>query len=284
MLKAIARPKVNLFLHVTGKRRDGYHLLESLVVFPEGGDVISVAPHRELSLKVAGPFSGMVGAAKDNLILKAANLLQKYGATAEGAEITLEKHLPVAAGIGGGSADAAATLQRLNDLWRLNLPLAQLAEIGLEIGADVPSCLLGRPALMSGIGEKLQEIKKFPKLNILLVNFGIMVPTGDVFKKLEIRNISTPGFDPTVGSVNDLTRELRKCRNDLQTPALELVPEIGDVLNAIEGLEGCHLARMSGSGGTCFGLFETANSAEAAARHIQTIHPDWWVLPTMVGC
>ncbi|MCF8467673.1 MAG: 4-(cytidine 5'-diphospho)-2-C-methyl-D-erythritol kinase [Sneathiella sp.] len=283
MLKAIARPKVNLFLHVTGRRADGYHLLDSLVAFPDGGDEISVTPHRELTLKVVGPFSGMIGASDDNLILKAARLLQKYGATVEGAEINLEKNLPVAAGIGGGSADAAVMLQLLNGLWRLDFSPAQLAEIGSEIGADVPSCLLAKPALMSGIGEKLQEIRKFPKIHILLVNSGIMVSTGDVFKRLSIGNIATSAFDLRVESAKDLVQELRECRNDLQGPALELAPEIGDVLSAIEGQEGCQLARMSGSGGTCFGLFETAAAAEAAAQYIQTGHPDWWVLPTMVG-
>ena len=282
MLKAIARPKVNLFLHVTGRRADGYHLLESLVVFPEGGDEVTIAPHTNLSLNVTGQFSAAAGNVADNLILKAAALLRSKFDVAEGAMVDLKKSLPVAAGIGGGSADAAVTLRLLNELWRLGLPPRKIAEIGLELGADIPVCLLGRPALMSGIGEKLMELTEFPKLYIILVNYGIKVSTAEVFRRLSIPSNPAPAFEFNDGTAEDLISLLAGCRNDLQAPALAIAPEISVVLSALEEQEGCQLARMSGSGGTCFGIFETIEAANLGARQIQTCYPDWWVYPTVV--
>lgn len=277
MLSAFARPKVNLFLHVKGKREDGYHLLESLVVFPTGGDKISVREGLGLALTVAGPFAEHVGDTENNLVLRAARALQDKAKCELGADITLNKNLPVAAGIGGGSADAAATLHLLNQLWNLDFSSRQLKEIGMLLGADVPACLRSRPLMLSGIGEKLADVDRLPGFAILLINNRRPVVTADVFRKLDILSAPAPVFDFTSDNFDELIGALGNCRNDLQVAALEVVPEISRVLYALDNLVGCRLSRMSGSGGTCFGIFETAASAETAVRRIEADHPEWWV-------
>jgi 4-diphosphocytidyl-2-C-methyl-D-erythritol kinase len=283
VITAFARSKVNLFLHVTGKRNDGYHLLESLVVFPEWGDRITVKKGKSITLEVTGPFSQLIGSTEENLAFKAAHLLKREGGSNEGARIVLEKNLPVAAGIGGGSADAAAVLKSLNVLWNIGFSNNRLGQIGLALGADVPVCLYGKPAMMSGIGEQISGLREFPKFNILLVNPGISASTGDVFSQLTISEKITSSDDFSGRTARELFIGLAAMRNDLEAPALEVAPVIDAVLSSIKEQKGCHLARMSGSGATCFGLFEEEEAAEMAARDILERHPDWWVQAAAVG-
>lgn len=283
MITAIARSKVNLYLHVTGKRADGYHLLESLVVFPDLGDSITIQKGKELSLEVAGPYANSIGNTEENLVLKAAKLLKSESRTDEGAHIILEKNLPAAAGIGGGSADAAAALRNLNQLWNIGYSDDQLSRIGLVLGADVPACLYGKPAIMAGIGERISGIREFPEFCILLVNSGHSVSTQEVFNRLKLARDVPPSVEFTGATTRDLFAGLTSMRNDLEVPALEFVPVIGDVLSAIRKQKECYLARMSGSGGTCFGLFEDNEAAEKAAHALRARHPDWWVQAVAVG-
>lgn len=283
MITAIARSKVNLYLHVTGKRADGYHLLESLVVFPEFGDRITIQKGKELTLEVRGPFAHLIGDTEENLVLKAAHLLKTECRTDEGAHITLEKNLPVAAGIGGGSADAAAALKILNQLWGIDLSDDKLSRIGLVLGADVPACLFGKPAIMAGIGERISGIQEFPKFFMLLVNSGNSISTRNVFNRLKIEREVSPSVDFTGMTTQNLFAGLTSMRNDLEVPALEIAPVIEDVLSAIRKQKDCYLARMSGSGATCFGLFEGNEAAEEAANALQACHPDWWVQAMAVG-
>ncbi|NTT84656.1 4-(cytidine 5'-diphospho)-2-C-methyl-D-erythritol kinase [Tabrizicola fusiformis] len=267
---ALARAKVNLALHVVGRRADGYHLLDSLVVFAEFGDRITVAPGQGLRLTVTGPQGGGLAADDDNLCLRAARAM-----AGPGAQITLEKHLPVASGIGGGSADAAATLQALARLWRVPLPDAAAV---LALGADVPVCLAGRPARMEGVGEVLSLLPPLPAAWLVLVNPGVAVSTPAVFRALERRdNARLPATLPRLATAEELAAFLMMQRNDLEAPAMALAPVIGQVRSALSAQSGCLMARMSGSGATCFGLFPDALNAAAAAAALRRVQPGWWV-------
>lgn len=271
-LSELARAKINLCLHVTGQRGDGYHLLDSLVVFADLGDRISVAPAEGLTLEIAGPEGAGLTAEADNLVLRAA---RAFGG-AQGAAITLDKRLPVASGIGGGSADAAATLVALSRLWRVGLPDAGAV---LGLGADVPVCLAGHPARMRGVGEVVTPLPHaLPSAHLVLVNPRVQVSTPVVFKGLARKdNPPLPADLPRLKSLAELAAFLMMQRNDLEAPALVAQPVIGRVKAALGGQPGCHLARMSGSGATCFGLFSDPLTAAAAARAIRDAHPDWWV-------
>ena len=280
MLTGIARAKINLYLHVTGKRSDGYHLLDSLVVFADYGDTLTVELDSKLSLEISGPFSTGLPLINDNLVLKAARLLQENAAVEKGAKIKLVKNLPVAAGIGGGSSDAALALQLLNKLWGAKLSEKQLAELGLSLGADVPVCLYGKPTIMCGIGEQLSAVSDIPAFYIILVNCNIEVSTADVFRQLEMRSAAAPSFALKDGKSADFFFALRGMNNDLQASASRIAPVIKSVIAEIAGQKGCQVARMSGSGATVFGLFETAESVRKAAESIQSRHPDWWVRAT----
>jgi 4-diphosphocytidyl-2-C-methyl-D-erythritol kinase len=267
-LTALARAKVNLTLHVTGRREDGYHLLDSLVVFPELGDLIEVEPASGLSLTLDGPFGQDLGADENNLVFQAAELIRPNG---KGAAIHLTKSLPIASGIGGGSSDAAATLIALSKLW--NVPLEPFDV--LSIGADVPVCLAGNTTRMSGIGERLQSVEGAPPFWIVLVNPGVQVSTPSVFGALEtVENPAMPVFE--VGDFTNFINWLAECRNDLQAPAIKLAPVIGEVLEVLTDADHCALARMSGSGATCFGIFETEAQALDARTTISASHPLWW--------
>ncbi|MBI1170291.1 4-(cytidine 5'-diphospho)-2-C-methyl-D-erythritol kinase [bacterium] len=263
-----ARAKINLALHVTGRRADGYHLLDSIVAFAETGDRILVAPAAKLTLTVTGPMAAGLTAGPDNLVLRAARALGQ----GRGAAITLDKHLPVASGIGGGSADAAATLLALGDLWGCALP--EPAAV-LALGADVPVCLAGHAARMQGIGEIITPLT-LPEAHLVLVNPGFGLATADVFRALIRRD--NPAIEMTKVPLPDaaaLADWLSRLRNDLQAPAERLAPGIATVIAALEAQRGCLLARMSGSGATCFGLFATAETAAAAATALA--RPGWWV-------
>jgi len=275
MLDEFAPAKVNLALHVLGRRADGYHLLDSLVVFAEVGDTLRAGAADGLSLAVAGAFAPALAADGENLVLRAARALAAAGGIAPRARLALRKQLPVASGIGGGSADAAAALRLLSRLWRLDLPAAELSALALTLGADVPVCLAGRPARMTGVGEVLDAAPRLPACGIVLVNPGVAVATPSVFR------VRTGDFSPPLDlpqrwpDAAALAATLSACRNDLQAPAISLAPAIADVLAALRATENNLLARMSGSGATCFALFATAADAEAAA--VAVARPGWWV-------
>ena len=272
---AFAPAKINLFLHVGDKRADGFHALQSLVVFTAAGDELAFAPDQALSLAIDGPFGAGLSAGDDNLIVKAARAL----APGRGAAMTLTKNLPVASGIGGGSADCAAALRGLTALWGLRQDTAALQAIGATLGSDVPVCITCRPQWMEGRGEILTELPALPELPIVLVNPGVGVPTGKVFGALtERRGVDLP-LPPAFAGAADLIGYLKDAANDLEAPARAIAPVIGDVLDFIAG-EGALLARMSGSGATCFGLFDSAAAAARAAAAIAAAHPGWWAVPT----
>ncbi len=264
-----APAKVNLTLHVTGQRADGYHLLDSLVVFADIGDPVTVAKSDKLSLQITGPNAALLPVADDNLVLRAARLMQVDAA------ITLEKVLPVASGIGGGSADAAATLRALSRVARKPLPSDDAV---LTLGADVPACLRGQPVRMQGVGERLSRVPPLPSGWLVLVNPGVAVTTPEVFRKL-VRKDNAPMPDnlPRLRTTADLAAFLQMMRNDLETPAIALAPVIGVVKTTLSAQSGCLIARMSGSGATCFGLFADGLSASAAARALRAVQPEWWV-------
>jgi 4-diphosphocytidyl-2-C-methyl-D-erythritol kinase len=267
VITAKAAAKINLFLHVGERRDDGFHPLQSLAVFADAGDMLEFHPAEELSLSVRGPFAGSLpGEDDDNLILKAARALNAT------ARIVLTKNLPVASGIGGGSADAAATLRALGQGGERHL-----LELDASLGSDVPVCLLSKPAWMEGRGEILTPIAQVPRLPMLLVNPGVAVPTAAVFRALTSRRGTAMAIPKTI----DLAF-LRAAGNDLEAPALAIQPVIADVLGEIDAQPGSLLVRMSGSGATCFGLFDKPERVNAAARKIALAHPNWWVCATRV--
>lgn len=271
--------KLNLFLHVTGRRADGYHLVDSLIAFAAVGDHLSVMPADALSLRVTGPMADAVDcAAEDNLIMRAAAALADLaGQPAKGA-LCLEKHLPVAAGIGGGSSDAAAALRLLMQFWGVTPPPEKLHEIGIRLGADVPVCLSQTPARVSGIGTKIEPMHNMPAgLYALLVNPRKPLSTAAVFKSRSgAFGARAPSELKADTGVSDFVALLAECRNDLEPAARRLEPEVDQVLSALSEMPGILLARMSGSGPTCFGLFSDPVDASNAGRELSRIHPGWW--------
>lgn len=270
-IEAFAPAKINLTLHVTGRRADGYHLLDSLVAFAGIGDLITVRRAAGLSLSVTGPKAAGIPAGADNLVLRAARL-----AGVRDAAITLQKNLPAAAGIGGGSSDAAATLRALRQSHS-----ATVAD-PLVLGADVPVCLLARSARMRGIGERIEPVAGVPPLPCVLVNPGIALATPAVFAALAQSQGDPMPDPPGFAGAADCARWLAARRNDLQTPALALAAPVGAALAALSAT-GALLARMSGSGATCFGLYADAPTAERAAGRIAAASPDWWVVATTLA-
>lgn len=278
-VRAAAPAKINLYLHVTGKRPDGYHTLDSLVVFAAIQDVVDARPADTLSLSVEGPFAHAVPVGPDNLVLRAAQALAVAAGQETGAHLTLTKRLPAASGIGGGSADAAAALRALRRLWNVDLDDAALDRIALGLGADVPVCLHGKAAFMGGIGEHLAPPPALPQCWLVLANPGISVSTPDVFRARTGAYSPEGRFAYAPANAAELAALLGARRNDLEAPATSLVPAIADVKAALMGEDGCVLARLSGSGATVFGLFSTAEAASHAALALAAGHPDWWVRP-----
>jgi 4-diphosphocytidyl-2-C-methyl-D-erythritol kinase len=274
MLREFAPAKVNLFLRVVGRRADGYHLLDSLAVFAGVGDELTAAPADDLHLSLGGPFGAALADEADNLVLRAARRLREEAGEARGARLHLDKHLPVASGIGGGSSDAAAALRVLARLWGVAVPPALPA----ALGADVPVCLRGEPARMGGVGEVLGPAPRLPQFGLLLANPGEAVPTPAVFRA---RSDSGAGFTAAAqlpegwNAVSDMASALAALGNDLQSAAIALCPQIGTVLAVLRTLPGCRLAQMSGSGATCFALFDTPAAAVEASRAVS--RPGWWV-------
>lgn len=264
---AFAPAKINLSLHVTGRRPDGYHLLDSFVVFADVGDTLTVALDAAPGLSVTGPMAPGVPTGPGNLVLKAAAF---FGASAR---ITLDKHLPAEAGIGGGSSDAAAVLRALSGLTSQPVPEGTQA-----LGADVPVCVLARAARMRGLGEIVDALPPLPPLHAVLANPGVAVATPAVFAALDRRDTPPmPECIPHFAGTAALIDWLTGLRNDLERPALTVAPVIADVIAALQDLPGCALARMSGSGATCFGLFTSRDAADAGAARLSALRPDWWV-------
>ena len=280
------RAKVNLTLRVVGRRVNGYHDLESVVAFADCADRLALVPGPELKLATTGPLADACGAASDNLVLKAARLLAERVPDVALGSFTLEKVLPVAAGIGGGSADAAAALRLLARLNGLMLDDARIREVALQTGADVPVCLSSRACDMTGVGETLLPLS-LPKLPAVLVNPRVPVATKDVFGALGLRHgellvgatdvIDAPVWPDEGASIGDWIEALAQVPNDLEPPALRIQPAIAAVLSALRAGPGGLLARMSGSGATCFAIFSSAAEAASAAAMIAADHPAWWV-------
>nr|WP_272213087.1 4-(cytidine 5'-diphospho)-2-C-methyl-D-erythritol kinase [Marinicella sp. W31]MDC2879031.1 4-(cytidine 5'-diphospho)-2-C-methyl-D-erythritol kinase [Marinicella sp. W31] len=283
-----AAAKINLALHVTGQRGDGYHLLDSLVTFADIGDRLTFAPSAQDRFTLSGRFAGELPYHDDpetgNLVLKARNRLraeaEKTGKACAPVHIHLEKNLPPASGIGGGSADAAATLRGLVRLWQPNLDAERLQTIALSLGADVPMCLAARPLIARGIGEIIRPAAGFPSLCLVLANPLHPIATPSVFAALDNRHNPPLAIgDSPEGMPEDWISLMRHSRNDLQLPASRVAPVIHGVLDALSSA-GASLARMSGSGATCFGLFADIDSAKDAAERLSHARPDWFVAET----
>ncbi len=275
--RCLAPAKLNLYLHVVGRRADGYHLLDSLVAFADIADEIVAAPAPTLALAVTGPYAAaLAGAPTDNLVWRAAERLAARAGRAPAAALTLVKNLPVAAGIGGGSSDAAAALKALAALWRTELAEADLTAIAAMLGADVPVCLAARAAWMGGIGEQIEPATTLPEVSAVLVNPGIALPTQAVFKARR-GAFSAPARFAMPVDASGLAAQLAARRNDLTDAAIGLLPVIGEVLERLAAAEGVLLARMSGSGATCFALFASAAAAAATAARLRSERPGWWV-------
>jgi 4-diphosphocytidyl-2-C-methyl-D-erythritol kinase len=280
------RAKVNLTLRVIGRRTDGYHDLESLVAFADCADRLTLAPGDDLKLATTGPLAGECGETSDNLVLRAALLLAERVPGLKLGEFTLDKVLPVAAGIGGGSADAAAALRLLARLNSLSLDDPRLREVALLTGADVPVCLLSRASDMTGVGESLLPLA-LPKMPCVMVNPCVPVPTRDVFAALGLRSgellvgasdvLQSPAWPEEGASLEDWVEALSLSSNDLEEPARRIQPVIGEVLSALNATNGAWLARMSGSGATCFAIYENTAEAERASQKLLREHPKWWV-------
>lgn len=287
-LAAFAPAKVNLTLRVLGRRRDGYHDIDSLVVFADVGDEVSLVPGPDLDLTVAGPSGTASGDPADNLVLKAARSL---AARADGITLgrfRLDKRLPVAAGLGGGSSDAAAALRLLAQVNAIATDDPRLRAAAAATGADVPVCLDPRPRIMRGIGEILSEPLACPPLAAVLVNPRVAVATADVFAALGLapgEQRAAASIDPS--RVSDGRAEflwlLEAQANDLEPVAIGMQPVIADVLSALRATSGCRLARMSGSGATCFALFNGPRAAEAAVGRLRAAHSGWWIRAAMLG-
>ncbi|MGE5503663.1 MAG: 4-(cytidine 5'-diphospho)-2-C-methyl-D-erythritol kinase [Actinomycetota bacterium] len=272
-----APAKVNLFLHVVGKREDGYHLLDSLVCFAGVGDTLEMSDACGLSLTVDGPTAGLLPPGEDNIVLRVARRLAERTGRAANAAIRLTKRLPVAAGIGGGSADAAAVLKGLDRLWNTALPEDEMRALALSIGADVPVCVRGRATHMAGVGEVLSDTPALPPAWLVLVNPMVPLSTPAVFKARAAGFSDPAPLAEAPADARALAQALELRRNDLTDPAMALAPVVGEVLDAIARSPGpCLLARMSGSGATCFGLYADEAAARAASTAIAKAHPAWW--------
>jgi len=279
--------KVNLTLRVNGRRSDGYHDLESVVAFADCADRLTLTPDSNLGLKMSGPLAQSCGDTSDNLVLKAARLLAERVPDMKAGSFSLDKVLPVAAGIGGGSADAAAALRLLAQLNGLALDDPRIIEVAQLTGADVPVCVNSRSCVMTGVGETLQPLS-LPKIPCVMVNPGVPVATKDVFKALGLRNgellvgatdvlLRDRSWPDEAASLEDWVEALAASSNDLEAPAMRVQPVISEVISALNATNGAWLARMSGSGATCFAIYENTAEAGRAAEKLRRDHPGWWV-------
>jgi 4-diphosphocytidyl-2-C-methyl-D-erythritol kinase len=281
-----ARAKVNLTLRVNGRRADGFHDLESVVAFADCADRLTLTPGSDLNLKMSGPLAQACGETSDNLVLKAARLLAERVPDMKAGSFSLDKALPVAAGIGGGSADAASALRLLSQLNGLALDDPRIIEVAQLTGADVPVCVNSRGCVMTGVGETLQPLS-LPQMPCVMVNPGVPVATKDVFAALGLRNgeLLVGATDVLLqdrwpgggASLEDWVEALAASSNDLEAPAMRVQPVIGEVISALNATNGAWLARMSGSGATCFAIYENTAEAGRAAEKLRRDHPGWWV-------
>lgn len=278
-IQEAALAKINLDLRVCHRRTDGYHELDSIVVFAELGDLLTFEPADGLTLKTAGRFGRDLPTDGSNLVLRAARCLADRVGRRADARITLDKALPVASGLGGGSADAAATLRGLVRLWDLPLSLADLVPLARDLGADVPVCLGSTAARMQGIGERLTRMPLPAALHVLLINPGKAVSTADVFRGLSTFSGTRAPSGVDAGE-QDWRAHLKDSVNDLEASAIRIEPTIGAVLDGLRRQSGCRIARMSGSGATCFGLFDSARERDLAVNEMAASNPDWWVVGT----
>jgi 4-diphosphocytidyl-2-C-methyl-D-erythritol kinase len=284
-VREAAPAKINLSLKVLGRRSDRYHELQSLVVFADCGDVLTGEPADDLTLGVVGPFADALADEGDNLVLRAANFLCDHLGVKQGARLTLEKNLPVASGIGGGSAGAAAALRLLPKLWNAHVEPSGLASLALCLGADVPVCLDAAPALMWGKGELIARIEALPPFWLVLANPGLALSTAEVFKALgapDLIEMQAGPQLPAMKSLDDLLAWLAAHGNDLEAPAMKLAPPVAETIAALKATPACRLARMSGSGATCFGIFADEAAARAAAAEVSAARSDWWVVASPV--
>jgi 4-diphosphocytidyl-2-C-methyl-D-erythritol kinase len=276
VLREMAPAKINLYLHITGKRDDGYHLLDSLVAFADVNDKLEVTFSDTLTLVTEGSYAAKLPA-KDNIVLKAAEALRKQYNVTKGAAITLHKNLPIGAGLGGGSADAAAAIRLLSRFWKITPGPKELHDIALALGADVLACLRATSVYMGGIGDVIETGPSFVGTYIVLINPGKPLATEKVFARFK-DDFSTAVRHPhAFGSQEACIQFLQKTKNDLQNTAIEMLPEIETILKALVAQKDCQLARMSGSGATCFGMFSEALPAQNAAQELSAEYPDWWI-------
>ncbi|MDX2112250.1 MAG: 4-(cytidine 5'-diphospho)-2-C-methyl-D-erythritol kinase [Alphaproteobacteria bacterium] len=276
-MQFFAPAKINLTLHITGKREDGYHLLDSLVVFLDFGDELTVTDADETSLELRGAYADLISA-EDNLVLRAVRLLQSSFGVARQVRITLKKNIPVGAGLGGGSADAAATLRALNQHWRLGLAMTELARLGAELGSDVPACVLSRPVWLSGVGDTLEPAVLDYKSFLLLAYPAMALPTVSVYRAFSA--LQPPVSRPdTLVDEEALLGYLARARNDLTSAAVSLCPAVGVLLNALAETKGTQLVRMSGSGAACFALYRSMQEAEAAQQQLSARFMNYWFQP-----
>jgi len=281
--KLHAPAKLNLFLHVTGQRRDGYHTLESLFAFTQVGDTVTIAPSNKPGLTITGPFARELNAVtcEDNLVCKAAQAVALKAGRDVDVHITLEKNLPIASGIGGGSADAAAVILGLNSFWQLNWDMLTMEVIALTLGADVPACLYKSPLYVTGVGEVIQVVELPKSYGVVLVNPSVGVSTPAVFSAY--KNTSSAGFDTELNAY--IPRDdtafidflLTKTQNSLQEAAQSICPAVSSILDVLKKQPKTLFSQMSGSGATCFSLFDTQADAEKVADVLKVQYPDWWV-------
>lgn len=280
-MKILAPAKLNLALNITGRRADGYHLLDSLFVFCGLADELTFDSAEDLTLSISGPHAGAIAGDPDNLVLRAAQLLQSTAGIRHGARISLVKHIPVAAGLGGGSADAAAALSALNRFWKCHLPGKKLHALAARLGADVPACLASRPVLATGIGDILTALPPLPDCGVLLINPRVATPTPAVFKAFAkanpvIRTRSLVSLERPFDDLDALVGALVLRGNDLLQAAIAVTPEISDMMAELSSVPNVVYASLSGSGASGFALLRTKAEATEAARRIAQLHPDWW--------
>lgn len=284
ILTIFAPAKLNLFLHITKRLSNGYHALDSLVAFADIGDIITIESAPSFSFHINGPFADSFKSKErsaflngENIVIKAARSLSQVADRTLDIKITLTKNLPLSSGLGGGSSDAAATIWGLQKLWKLEHNAKYIIPLMAKLGADIPVCLNCTPTRMQGIGDILLPAPTMPEIPILLINPMISCATQDIFLHHNATFKKKTTLPDTFNSVFDLVTTLNTLENDLFEPALNLIPKIGNVINALNTQKQCLFSRMSGSGASCFGLFETIEHAEHSAKKIKTENPDWWI-------
>ena len=279
-ISVFAPAKINLYLHITAKRDDNYHFIESLIVFANCGDKITVTPSEKFGLQINGQFAPYIKPNDDNLVIKAAMLLAKASGIKPTGNIKLTKNLPIASGIGGGSADAAAALLALRKLWDVPISNEDMSHLAIQLGADVAICLHGTASIVAGIGEKINPAPILPKFWLVLVNPNLLVPTAEVFAAYKDKFSIPQPINTQPKDLEELISLLSNRGNDLTVASISIAPVIKEVIEVLEATPNTVLSRLSGSGATCFAIFKTKSDAEAAARKLARKYPKWWVRAT----